>query len=155
MNFFLVNFFLVNYCLVIFGIVTDRQTDRLTDGKRRIRAHRALAQVGSKKDRKHLTKFSTSDVIVKRIHMTWNRINVVHGFCIFSPGQTIGNINFCEVGINGTIFLKRVQGSLMTDWLCWDLLKTHGTYKQFVGTAIDIAQQHDLIMDIEHDAIIQ
>ena len=37
------NFFLVNYYLVTFGIVTDRQTD----GKRRIRAHRALAQVGS------------------------------------------------------------------------------------------------------------
>ncbi len=33
------NFFLVNYYLVTFGIVTDRQTD----GKRCIRAHRALA----------------------------------------------------------------------------------------------------------------
>ncbi len=46
------NFFLVNYYLVTFGIVTDRwtdrQTDRRTDRKRRIRAHRALAQVGSK-----------------------------------------------------------------------------------------------------------
>ncbi len=43
MNFFLVNFFLVNYYLVTFAIVTDRRTD----GKRCIRAHRALAQVGS------------------------------------------------------------------------------------------------------------
>ena len=32
-NFFLVNFFLANYYLVTFGIVTDRQTDRLTDGQ--------------------------------------------------------------------------------------------------------------------------
>ena len=47
MNFFLVNYFLVNYYLVTFGIVTDRRTD----GKRRIRAHRALAQVGSKKEK--------------------------------------------------------------------------------------------------------
>ncbi len=38
------NFFLVNYHLVTFGIRTDRRTD----GKQRIRAHRALAQVGSK-----------------------------------------------------------------------------------------------------------
>ncbi len=37
-------FFLVNDYLVTFVIVTDRRTD----GKRRIRAHRALAQVGSK-----------------------------------------------------------------------------------------------------------
>ncbi len=28
--------------------MTDRQTDRLTDRQQRIRAHRALAQVGSK-----------------------------------------------------------------------------------------------------------
>ncbi len=46
----------MNYYLVIFGIVTDRQTDRQTyghtdrrtDGHRHIRAHSALAQVGSK-----------------------------------------------------------------------------------------------------------
>ena len=51
----------MNYYLVTFGIVTDRQadgqTDRQTDGwrmdgqtdgKRHIRAHRALALVGSK-----------------------------------------------------------------------------------------------------------
>ncbi len=43
------NFFLVSYYLVTFGIVTDEHTDRWTDGKRHIRAHYALAQVGSKK----------------------------------------------------------------------------------------------------------
>ena len=46
MNFFLVIFLLVNYYLVTFGIVTHRQTDRLTDRKPCIRAHCALAQVG-------------------------------------------------------------------------------------------------------------
>ncbi len=44
----------MNYYLVTFGIVTDRQTDRQTDRrtdrKRRIRAQRALAHVGSKVD---------------------------------------------------------------------------------------------------------
>ena len=38
------------------ALVTDRQTDRRTDGqtdgKRRIRAHRALAQVGSINEKK-------------------------------------------------------------------------------------------------------
>ena len=43
MHFFSSNFFLVNY-LVTYGIVTDRRTD----GKRQIRAPRALAQVDSK-----------------------------------------------------------------------------------------------------------
>ncbi len=43
----------INFYLVIFGpmnyfLVTDGQTDRRTDGRRRIRAHRALAPVGSK-----------------------------------------------------------------------------------------------------------
>ena len=46
----------MNFSLAIFSSellssdfwYSDRQTDRRTDGKRRIRAHHALAQVGSK-----------------------------------------------------------------------------------------------------------
>ncbi len=51
------NFFLVNYYLVTFGIVIDRQTDRQTDRKRRIRAHRALAHVGSKMSQHRKDKY--------------------------------------------------------------------------------------------------
>ena len=55
-EFFSSNFFLVNYYLVTFGIVTDRRTD----GKQRIRAHRALAQVGSKMQETDITAISSS-----------------------------------------------------------------------------------------------
>ncbi len=75
MIFFLVNFFLVNYYLVTFGIV--RQTDRRTDGKRRIRAHRALAQRGSKMKQRFPQVFKHGKTILEPnqcTKLTW-RIN--------------------------------------------------------------------------------
>ena len=60
------NFFLVNYYLVTFGIVTDRQADRRTGGKRHIRAHRALAQVGSKM---HFCLFYLFSFFTARLHL--------------------------------------------------------------------------------------
>ncbi len=63
-NFFLVNFFLVNYYLVTFAIVTDRRTDR----KRRIRAHRALAQVGSKTNCGR--DYKNFDIFLGKMHIT-------------------------------------------------------------------------------------